>query len=234
MVSRRLGGSKSRRCAVLRIVALGEDTPDAPRAFADPRAFRQEAPIASAGNAGSIDLIPDWFTGGDMLAAGGFCYRMLGWPTGDRLRVAKIPRRLRVPPTGSSRSRIGSIIRAACLPSGSPKRKRGESVRHPNPLRTTPTVATRIPIARAPGFLGSGGPPCPRAQSPARSRPPSDRRFARGPSRSTRGKPRSNTAIKRSKPGDLAPCGVPSLPLRREKVAITICRYYGAKSGCPA
>ena len=82
---RRLGGSKSRRCAVLRIVALGEDTPDAPRAFADPRAFRQEAPIASAGNAGSIDLIPDWFTGGDMLAAGGFCYRMLGWPTGELL-----------------------------------------------------------------------------------------------------------------------------------------------------
>ena len=76
------------------------------------------------------ETVPDWFTGGDMLAAGGFCYRMLGWPTGDRLRVAKIPRRLRVPPTGSSRSRIGSIIRAACLPSGSPKRERGVSGSH--------------------------------------------------------------------------------------------------------
>ena len=31
----------------------GEDTPEAPRAFADPRASRQEAPSASAGNAGS-------------------------------------------------------------------------------------------------------------------------------------------------------------------------------------
>ena len=115
-------------------------------------------------------------------------------------------------------------------------RLRGSS-RTPTGTRTLLLQVTRnrtIPVARAPGFLGSGGPPCPRAQSPARSRPPSDRRFARGPSRSTRGKPRSNTAIKRSKPGDLAPCGVPSLPLRREKVAITICRYYGAKSGCPA
>ena len=28
------------------------------------------------------ETVPDWFTGGDMLAAGGFCYRMRGWPTG--------------------------------------------------------------------------------------------------------------------------------------------------------
>ena len=37
-VDRRLGGGKSRRCAVLRIVSGGEDTPKAPRAFADPLA----------------------------------------------------------------------------------------------------------------------------------------------------------------------------------------------------
>ena len=46
--------------------------------------------------------------------------------------------------------------RPRCFPTGS--LKPGESVRHPNPLRTTPMVATRIPIARAPGFLGSAGP----------------------------------------------------------------------------
>ncbi|MCE9629102.1 MAG: FKBP-type peptidyl-prolyl cis-trans isomerase [Planctomycetia bacterium] len=32
------------------------------------------------------------------------------------------------------------------------KRKRGEYVLHPNPPRTTNTVATRLPVARAPGF----------------------------------------------------------------------------------
>ena len=31
------------------------------------------------------ETVPDWFTGGDMLAAGGFCSRMLGWPTGELL-----------------------------------------------------------------------------------------------------------------------------------------------------
>ena len=30
------------------------------------------------------ETVPDWFTGGDMLAAGGFCYRMPAWPTEDR------------------------------------------------------------------------------------------------------------------------------------------------------
>ncbi|MEX0671536.1 MAG: hypothetical protein WD060_13880, partial [Pirellulales bacterium] len=34
-----------------------------------------------------------------------------------------------------------------------PKRERGEDTPHPNSLPTTPTVATRIPIARAAGFL---------------------------------------------------------------------------------
>jgi hypothetical protein len=45
-MERRLGDGKS-------LVARGEDTPKAPRAFADPLASRQEAPSASAGNAGS-------------------------------------------------------------------------------------------------------------------------------------------------------------------------------------
>ena len=31
------------------------------------------------------ETVPDWFTGGDMLAAEGFCYRLLGWPTGELL-----------------------------------------------------------------------------------------------------------------------------------------------------
>ena len=76
------------------------------------------------------ETVPDWFTGGDMLAAGGFCYRMLGWPTGELLVSRKdSPASARATP-GSSRSGIGSIIRAACLPSGSPKRERGVSGSH--------------------------------------------------------------------------------------------------------
>ena len=54
-----------------------------------------------------------------------------------------------------------------CFPPRSPERDRGESVRHPNSLYVTATVATRIPIARAPGFLGSGGPPDPRCSPPS-------------------------------------------------------------------
>ena len=38
-------------------------------------------------------------------------------------------------------------------PQGSPKRERGESAHHPNPLRGAASVTTRLPIARAPGFL---------------------------------------------------------------------------------
>jgi hypothetical protein len=40
--------------------------------------------------------------GGDMLVAGGFCYRVLARPPEALSRVAKIPRLLRVPPTDPS------------------------------------------------------------------------------------------------------------------------------------
>ena len=49
--------------------------------------------------------------------------------------------------------RSSSIRRPPRLPSGSPKRKRGECVRYTNRLSATTTVATWIPIACAPGFL---------------------------------------------------------------------------------
>ena len=42
------------------------------------------SPNRERGECGGIDAVPEWFAGGGMLAAGGFCYRMPTWPTGRR------------------------------------------------------------------------------------------------------------------------------------------------------
>ena len=76
-----------------------------------------------------------------------------------------------------------TLIDRDFFPTGCPNRERGVDVRHPNPLRTTPTRADLIPPAAATtsGWLRVSPSPCPiHTTTAGRSRPTSNRRFASG------------------------------------------------------
>ena len=80
------------------------------------------------------ETVPDWFTGGDMLAAGGFCYRMLGWPTGELLVSRKdSPASARATP-GSSRSGIGWVTVGVASRQEAPSASAG----YPGRIETVP------------------------------------------------------------------------------------------------
>jgi hypothetical protein len=68
-------------------------------------ASRREAPSASAGNAGGIDAVPDWFAGCGMLGAGDFATGRSPGRRGIARESQTFPASARATP-GSSRSRI--------------------------------------------------------------------------------------------------------------------------------
>ncbi len=80
------------------------------------------------------ETVPDWFPGGDMLAAGGFCSRMLGWPTGELLVSRKdSPASARATP-GSSRSGIGWVTVGVASRQEAPSASAG----YPGRIETVP------------------------------------------------------------------------------------------------
>jgi len=107
---------------------------------------RIQAPGASRRKAGRWEVSAG--AGGDMLVAGGFCYRRLTWPTGRCLGVAKIPRLLRVPPTSPSHrsppARAGGTAGRWAIPApGNPR-----TVHHPT---AQSAITTKPPSARRAG-----------------------------------------------------------------------------------